>query len=94
MKYQILFNEDFQPERIGGSRKMLKDIGMTLNKKAKKTKWMWDYENESIKIPKQKYVTILHGLHTDDDCVDVEFENCVVFGYVDKDDFKTIVGEV
>lgn len=79
----LIFDEDFKPAYIWGSKKQLKDLGIKVTIGSKPEPWNWTYESPVLKMPKKKFKVEVDWDSEKKFCDSITFKNGVVFGNVD-----------
>jgi len=87
----IIFRGGFSPDRIGGSKKQLSDLGIRIiNAGEIDDNSGWDYEFPEIKIRKNKRFDVRMDWNDRHDCCDIVFRNGLTFAYVNDVDFRIV----
>jgi len=86
----IVFKEGFKPDYIFGNKKQLRDLGIEVTV-GERDHLNWDYENPIERISDKEYDVELDWLKEGDgDYCDIIFENGVVFGHVNENNFEIL----
>lgn len=87
MMAKIRFVDNFEPDRIGGSKEQCMQLGIKVLSKKSDHSVMWDYECPEIEFDNTKTFDVkIDSWEDDQDYCDVIFKNGVIFGYVCKED--------
>jgi len=89
--HTIRFVDKFdEPDRISGTAKELKELGVKVLGSKSKESFMWDYEYVPIEMKTRTFSNVEIDWNDEKDCCDIIFSNGVCFGYVMDSDFRVI----